>query len=156
MRFDKSFQNLLTIPNFSYIVILILITIYEMGDRMGKFLLVGGGFFFLGLGAIGLLLPVWPTTPFVLLSAACFSCAPAMRARIMRIAFFREHIENYGQRRGLSRKTLCISLGYLWGMLLLSMVVVKQLWVCVLLACIGAAVTMHLLWMARAKRGAGE
>ncbi|NLM74860.1 MAG: DUF454 domain-containing protein, partial [Clostridiaceae bacterium] len=57
--------------------------------QLKTFLLTGLGFFFLGLGVIGLLLPVWPTTPFVLLSVACFSSAPRIKARIMKVSFFR-------------------------------------------------------------------
>lgn len=103
----------------------------------------------LGLAAVGLVLPIWPTTPFVLLAAACFSCTPGLKARIMGIAFFREHMENYQHRTGLKRRTLAISLGYLWGMLILSMVLMQELWLTLLLLAVGAAVTVHLFWMAR-------
>lgn len=121
--------------------------------RIKTILLTGLGFLFLGLGAVGLLVPVWPTTPFVLLCAACFSGTPRLRARIMKIAFFREHIENYENRTGLTRKTVAVSLGYLWGMLLLSMLLISKAWVVGLLCAIGAAVTIHILCVARARRG---
>ena len=71
----------------------------------------------------------------------------------MRISFFREHIENYERRTGLSHKTLWISLGWLWGMMLLSMVLIHTLWITLLLLLIGAVVTSHIVWMARAKAG---
>lgn len=114
-------------------------------------ILLAGGFLFLGCGAVGIVLPVWPTTPFVLLAISCFSCSPRLRARILRIGFFRAHYENYKSRQGLSARTVTISLAYLWGMLLLSMVLVRRLWLTALLSCIGAAVTAHLLYMARPK-----
>ena len=120
--------------------------------RVKIILLTGAGFLFLGLGAIGLLLPVWPTTPFALISAACFSCTPRLRAQIMKISFFREHIENYECRTGLSRKTIIISLSYLWGMLFLSMLLIQTSWISFLLFSIGIAVTSHILWMAKARR----
>ena len=109
------------------------------------------GFLFLGLGAIGLILPVWPTTPFVLAAVACFSSSPRIRAQIMRISFFREHIDNYERRTGLSQKTVWISLCWLWGMMILSMVLIHTFWISLILLLIGAAVTSHILWMARAK-----
>ena len=71
----------------------------------------------------------------------------------MKISFFREHIENYESRTGLSRKTVWISMGWLWGMLILSMGLLKTLWISLLLFLIGAAVTSHILWMARSKGG---
>jgi uncharacterized membrane protein YbaN (DUF454 family) len=119
--------------------------------QLKTILLTGLGFVFLGLGAIGLLLPVWPTTPFVLVSIACFSSAPRMKARIMKIPFFREHLENYEHRNGLSRKTVWLSMGWLWGMLLLSMVILRRFWIFIFLSLIGASVTIHILWMAKAK-----
>lgn len=112
-------------------------------------LLSGLGLFFLGLAAIGLVLPVLPTTPFVLLSAACFTSNPRLRTRVMKIKFFKEYIENYEQRNGLSRKTVAKSLIWLWGMLLLSMLLMKILWISLLLSAIGTAVTAHILWISK-------
>lgn len=74
--------------------------------RVKIMLLTGLGFVFLGLGAIGVFLPVWPTTPFVLLSVACFSSSPRIKAWILRNKFFREHVENYENRTGLRKKTV--------------------------------------------------
>ncbi len=109
------------------------------------------GFIFLGLGAIGVLLPVWPTTPFVLVSVACFSSSPRIKARILKISFFKEHIENYEHRTGLSKKTFWISIVWLWGMLLLSMLLVDNLWITLLLLFIGIAVTSHILCMSKGR-----
>ncbi len=114
-------------------------------------LLIAAGFLFLLIGAIGLFLPVWPTTPFVLLSAGCLAGSPRLRMKIMRIGFFREHIENYQNRQGLSNKTLAFSLAYLWGMLLISMLLILKPWMTLLLSAIGIAVTIHLLCMAKRK-----
>ena len=120
--------------------------------RLKTTLLVALGFLFLALGAIGMILPVWPTTPFVLAAAGCFSGSPRLRAWVMGLPFFREHIINYENRTGLSRKTVWLSLGVLWAMLLLSMFLTKTLWHILLLLGIGAGVTVHILWMAKARK----
>ena len=109
------------------------------------------GFLFLGMAAIGLLLPIWPTTPFVLVSVACFSSTPRIKAGIMKIPFFREHVENYENRTGLSKKTTKISLIWLWSMLALSMELTRDIKIAAMLSIIGAAVTIHILLMSRAK-----
>lgn len=119
--------------------------------QLKTLLLVCIGFIFLGLGAVGLLLPVWPTTPFVLVSAACFSSTPRLRRLLTNISFFREHIENYEHRNGLSPRTQVITLSYLWGMLLLSMILIRNPWVILLLMMIGIAVTIHVNIMSKAK-----
>lgn len=109
------------------------------------------GFIFLILGAIGVLLPLLPTTPFVLVSVACFSSTPKIKAWVIKNSFFKEHIENYEQRLGLSTKTVLISLSWLWGMLIISMIILKTIWFILLLVFIGVAVTIHILWITNSK-----
>ncbi len=71
----------------------------------------------------------------------------------MKVPFFREHIENYSQRTGLSKKTFLISLLWLWGMLILSMFLTGDLRIALLLFLVGSAVTLHICIIAK---GRGE
>lgn len=119
--------------------------------QLKTLLLTALGFVFLGLGAIGIVLPVWPTTPFVLVSVACFSSAPHIKAKILRIPIFREHIENYERRTGLPKKTVRSSLIWLWTTLLISMALVRELWIIALLVLAGVSVTLYILSIAKPK-----
>ncbi|NLD58961.1 MAG: DUF454 domain-containing protein [Clostridiales bacterium] len=112
-------------------------------------LLSAAGLVLLAMGAVGLVLPVWPTTPFVLAAAGCFANNPKLRARVMRISFFREYLENYRDRKGLSKRTVARSLCFLWGMLALSATLSGRVWVILCLAAVGIGVTSHILWIAR-------
>lgn len=122
---------------------------------MKRFLCISFGLIFLILGVIGLLLPILPTTPFILASFACFSTTPRLRLRIMKIPFLKEYIVNYESRSGLSKKIVIISLSWLWGMMFLSIALIKVSWISFILVLIGVAVTIHILWIARAKRKTG-
>lgn len=120
--------------------------------KIKSILLTIAGLLLLVLGAVGLVIPVWPTTPFVIASVGCLSSTPRLRGKIVKIPFFREHIENYRSRKGLDRKTLAISLIFLWGMLLLSMALVHKTVITVILSVVGISVTIHILCVARPKK----
>ena len=107
------------------------------------------GFLLLALGAIGLFLPVWPTTPFILVASGCFASTPALHTRMMKIPFVNEYIRNYKDRKGISRKTRTVSLLFLWGMLGLSACHIGKPWILWLLALIGIAVTIHIVWISK-------
>ena len=107
------------------------------------------GFVALSLGFVGLLIPVFPTTPFVLLAVGCFSATPGIQRKILKIPFVREYYKSYTEKRGLSILTVCISLLFLWSMLILSAVLVRRLWVLAVLALVGMAVTIHILFISR-------
>lgn len=73
------------------------------------------------LGAIGLFLPVLPTTPFVILAAACYlRSSKRMHAWILRSELFGETIENYQAGRGLKRDTKIRALGLMWAAISIS------------------------------------
>lgn len=118
---------------------------------MKIFLLTAAGFILLGFGMIGLFIPVWPTTPFVIAAVACLGAMPRIQAIILSIPFFRDYMEGYCEKRPISSKTVVSSLVFLWGMLILSMVILKKLWLTILLLLIGTAVTTHILYMSQYK-----
>lgn len=107
------------------------------------------GFIAIIFGFVGLFLPIWPTTPFVLLAIGCFSSSPKSRAKLLQIRFFREYYEGYTAGHGLKRQTVLYSLVFLWGMLLLSGILIRRLPVIVILALVGVAVTIHILYLSR-------
>ena len=119
--------------------------------KIKAMILTLSGFLLLGLGAIGVVIPIWPTTPFVIGAAACFTCSPKHQARLMSIPFFNEHIVNYQNRTGLSRRTVTSSLLFLWGMLFLSALLLKSGGMVILLLIIGLAVSTHIFHMAKPK-----
>lgn len=107
------------------------------------------GFLALLLAAVGLFLPIWPTTPFILLAIGCFSATPKLRDKLLRIHWIREYYEGYTTGKGIRRKTAAVSIGFLWVMLMISMLLLSRPWIILLLLMVGAAVTVHILWLSK-------
>ena len=82
--------------------------------------IIGGLWFIAGticlvLGAIGIVLPILPTTPFLLASAACYyKSSPKMHKWLLNNKWFGEYIKNYQEGKGIPRKTKLIALTVLW------------------------------------------
>ena len=111
------------------------------------------GFLLLGLGVVGVFVPVLPTTPFVLAGVSCLSGTPRLRKKVLSIKFFHEYYENYEKGSGLPKKTVIKSLVFLWGMLSISMLVMAKFWVYCLLTFIGVCVTTHILHISKPREG---
>lgn len=117
---------------------------------MRQIVLLVLGFGALALGGLGLLLPVLPTTPFVLCAAGCFATAsPRMYQKLLKTRYFGEYIQNYKSKVGISRKARVLGMLSLWGALLLSMLFSKNPYVVLLLAVVGVGVSIHLLTIRR-------
>lgn len=109
------------------------------------------GFLALFLAAVGVLVPVWPTTPFVLAAIACFSGTPLLQKKLLRIACFREYYESYTAGAAIRRQTVVGSLIFLWAMLMVSILLIGKLWTLLLLPAVGIAVTVHIVCLSHGK-----
>ena len=70
------------------------------------------GFTFLALGAAGLVLPVLPTTPFVLLAAWFFArSSEKWHQRLLASELFGPMIRNWEERRCVSGRTKLVGIG---------------------------------------------
>ncbi len=105
------------------------------------------GTIFLSIGVIALIIPVLPTTPFVLLAAACYlRGSPRMHELLMRNRLFGKQLRDYAEGRGISTRAKITSLGFLWLCLGISaFIFVPFLVGDILLLVVGVAVSIHLL-----------
>ena len=105
------------------------------------------GFICLALGILGIVVPLLPTTPFLLLAAACFvRASDRLYQWLINHKLFGLYIRNYREHRAISLKIKISSIALLWITILFSMVyIVDSLAVRVILAIIGIGVTIHIL-----------
>ncbi|MDF2587520.1 MAG: hypothetical protein K0S41_1361 [Anaerocolumna sp.] len=113
--------------------------------RLKNIVLIIIGIFSLSLGAVGIFLPVLPTTPFVLLSAGCFSISsPKLADSLMKSKYFGSYIENYRYKTGVPRSAKIRAIVFLWTGLFISMLLIKKVMIIGILIIIGTLVTIHL------------
>ncbi len=105
------------------------------------------GTFFLVIGVIGIVVRLLPTTPFLLLSAACYSKSSKRYHRwLMNNRLFGDYVTNYIEGRGISLKIKSLTLLVLWASILFSaFYVVDMLIIRVLLLAIAVGVSVHIL-----------
>jgi uncharacterized membrane protein YbaN (DUF454 family) len=69
-----------------------------------RILLVIAGTLFVGLGIIGIFIPVLPTTPFLLLAAACYArSSRKFHEWLLNNRWFGDYIRNYLQGKGFPK-----------------------------------------------------
>ena len=115
---------------------------------MIKGLYISIGTFSLGIGIIGVVVPLLPTTPFLLLSAACYAKGSKKIYRwFINIKWIGKTIKNYHEGNGISIKGKIISIIFLWTTILISM---SLMWaniflIRILLIIIAISVTYHII-----------
>lgn len=122
-----------------------------MGNRSKKetvkhIALIFVGVLSLVLGAIGIVLPILPTTPFVLLAAGCFSVAnPRMARKLEESKLFGSYLRHWRTHEGVPVKTKVRAIIWLWLGLSISAAIVRTTTVIFILAVVGTIVTLHLI-----------
>jgi len=98
-------------------------TCKEQGRKLVRTLWFIAGTICVVLGAIGIVLPILPTTPFLLAAAACYyKSSSRMHKWLLNNKWFGEYIRNYTEGKGLTKKTKIVALSVLWITIILSTV----------------------------------
>ncbi|MCP4990144.1 MAG: DUF454 domain-containing protein [Colwellia sp.] len=83
----------------------------EAGNKSKVFVLKVTGVFFVGLAILGVILPILPTTPFLLVAAACFAkSSPEMQRRLLANKVFGPMIHDWQKHRSIPRKAKRVAL----------------------------------------------
>jgi uncharacterized membrane protein YbaN (DUF454 family) len=119
----------------------------ETSNRAAKLFLITLGSLSVGLGAIGIFIPLLPTTPFLLLAAACFfRSSDKLYQRLISNRWFGRYLKNYREGKGVPVITKVIGIGALWITIGFSAVYATDLLsVRILLLVIAVGVTIHLI-----------
>ena len=115
-------------------------------NRPAKASLVVLGTLSVALGAIGMVVPLVPATPFLLLAGYCFSrSSPRFHRWLLTNRYCGAYIDNYRSGRGMVLRDKVVSLVTLWGTLgITGATAVDSWWGRLLLLAVGAGVTAHL------------
>ncbi len=99
------------------------------------------------LGILGIFLPLLPTTPFLLLAAACYTkVSDKMYKWLINNKYFGSYIKNYQENKGLAMRTKVSVISILWLTIGYSILfIVEVLLVKLLLLIIAGLVTWHIL-----------
>ena len=125
-----------------------------ISNKTFRYMLIIAGTIFLGFGIIGIFLPILPTTPFLLLSAACYArSSQRFYNWLMNNRWFGKYIKNYREGRGVPFKFKVITISLLWITILSSIYfVINHFWIEIILIIIAIGVTIHILTIKTYKR----
>ncbi len=114
--------------------------------RFPRWFLIAAGILSVIVAVIGIVLPVVPTTPLLLLAAACFMRSSQRLYRWLTThKLFGKVILDYQRHRVVSRRAKTMALIFLWATIGTTIVfAIDALWLRVLLAGIAIGVTMHI------------
>ena len=113
---------------------------------MKKYIFATLGVICVILGTIGIVTPVLPTTPFMLLAAYLFArSSPKMYKFLMENRIFGKYISDYVNNKPIPIKTKVISIFFVWfGLGCTFYFADLRTWVIGLLIFIGVAVSVHI------------
>jgi len=123
-------------------------------SSLKKAIFIVAGTISLGFGAVGVFLPILPTTPFLLLSAACYyKGSERMHRWLLNNKLFGSYIRNYKEGKGISQAGKLCTLFLLWTTIYFSaLFLVNNYVVQIVLFTIAIAVTIHIITLPTFKK----
>ncbi len=114
-----------------------------------RFLLLLAGTASVGLGVVGIVVPLLPTTPLLLLAAFCYArSSRRFYDWLLDSPFLGGYIMNYRAGRGIPILQKVLTIAALWITIAATAVLaVSSLWLRLLLLGVAVGVTAHLLWI---------
>ena len=104
------------------------------------------GFLSVALGVIGIFLPVLPTTPFLLLAAACFMrSSPRFYHWLVGHPRLGPWIRDYLDGEGIPLKGKIYAIGLMWCSILISGFVVQRPWAWAFMLTSATLVSLYLI-----------
>jgi len=84
-------------------------------DHAARWMLIAAGMICVGLGALGIVLPGLPTTPFLLLAAYCFArSSEHFHSWLLNHRWFGSYVRNFEEGRGMTRPAKASTLLVMW------------------------------------------
>lgn len=80
--------------------------------KLKKWIFLLVGFVSLGLGCVGIALPILPTVPFFLLTVFCFAnSSQGLHDWFLGTRLYQKHLDSYVRKKGMTKKTKATILG---------------------------------------------
>ncbi|WP_291578679.1 YbaN family protein [Clostridium sp. UBA6640] len=95
-----------------------------------KYVLIGLGFLSLGLGIVGIVLPILPTTPFLLLASYCFAKGSnKFHTWFIGTKIYKNHLEDFVKTRAMTLRNKLSILGTAFTMLMIAFILNNNLYI---------------------------
>jgi len=119
----------------------------DISDKVKRTLFVIAGTLFLIIGFIGVVIPVLPTTPFLLLAAACYiRGSKRIHYWMINNKVFGDFVKNYMERKGITFKQKVTTLIFLWLTIIISIYYfINNFPIIITLFVVAIAVSVHIL-----------
>ena len=122
-------------------------------DKLKRGFFIAAGTISLGVGAIGIFVPLLPTTPLLLLSAACYlRGSKRMHHWMLNNKWFGAYISNYKAGRGIPLRTKVLIVALLWIVIGYSAYLVNLFLVQIALVAVAIVVSIHIVTLPTFKK----
>ena len=120
---------------------------------MKKMTMLFFGWLFFGIALVGVVVPVLPTTPFLLLTAALFARSSEKCEKLLKSTkVYKRYVVPFKQEGGITRQKKCEILLIVYVVLLISGMLVSQIHITILLTMVAAVLTFFILRIPTARR----